>query len=278
MKIVGIDLDGTLLNSQQTISPKNAATLKQLPPTIFPFICSGRETQDIAHLLAKQQLELPIVGLNGANGFNHGHQLFEFALQPKIVPTTYQLLATYPTKLYSNQGIFESPNYKQTMRTTYATIGQAFAPDSLDYLLDYEKTVQSIPFTNINAVLAQPGIKIYKFFIYLANLELKKTLLAQLAQISGITATESAADNLEIMPSNVTKGLAFQHIETAFGFQQPTRVAIGDGRNDLSMFEAADIGFSMADSDPVIHKIADYTTTSNDADGVAEALLRLMRL
>ncbi|HFM8580335.1 TPA: HAD family hydrolase, partial [Enterococcus faecium] len=51
MKLIGIDLDGTLLNSDQSISQKNARTMKHLPEDCFPFICSGREVEDINNIL-----------------------------------------------------------------------------------------------------------------------------------------------------------------------------------------------------------------------------------
>ena len=58
MKLIGIDLDGTLLNSDQSISQKNARTMKHLPEDCFPFICSGREVEDINNILKKSGLRI----------------------------------------------------------------------------------------------------------------------------------------------------------------------------------------------------------------------------
>ncbi|BDW45088.1 hypothetical protein JARBOU2402_23250 [Enterococcus faecium] len=77
MKLIGIDLDGTLLNSDQSISQKNARTMKHLPEDCFPFICSGREVEDINNILKKSGLRIPAVGLNGSVGFDGEKKIFE---------------------------------------------------------------------------------------------------------------------------------------------------------------------------------------------------------
>ena len=73
MKLIGIDLDGTLLNSDQSISQKNARTMKHLPEDCFPFICSGREVEDINNILKKSGLRIPAVGLNGSVAVKRHH-------------------------------------------------------------------------------------------------------------------------------------------------------------------------------------------------------------
>ena len=78
MKLIGIDLDGTLLNSRQNISQKNTQILQSLPKDCFPFICSGREVDDINNILKQSGLTIPAVGLNGSIGYDGDKKLFEF--------------------------------------------------------------------------------------------------------------------------------------------------------------------------------------------------------
>ena len=82
MKLIGIDLDGTLLNSDQSISQKNARTMQHLPKDCFPFICSGR---DINNILKKSGLMVPAVGLNGSVGFDGEKKIFESFFDKKDV-------------------------------------------------------------------------------------------------------------------------------------------------------------------------------------------------
>ena len=78
MKLIGIDLDGTLLNSRQTISLKNVNALKNLSKNTLPFICSGRDINDIRNILRDNGLDILIVGLNGALGYNQNQKLFDY--------------------------------------------------------------------------------------------------------------------------------------------------------------------------------------------------------
>lgn len=69
MKLIGIDLDGTLLNSDQSISQKNARTMKHLPEDCFPFICEEIIEKD-AISIYKFFIFIPNRQLK-ANIFNH---------------------------------------------------------------------------------------------------------------------------------------------------------------------------------------------------------------
>ncbi len=112
MKLIGIDLDGTLLNSDQSISQKNARTMKHLPEDCFPFICSGREVEDINNILKKSGLRIPAVGLNGSVGFDGEKKIFESSFDKNDVKKIDSVLSKFPTKIYTNLGSYESQNYK----------------------------------------------------------------------------------------------------------------------------------------------------------------------
>lgn len=53
-------------------------------------------------------------------------------------------------------------------------------------------------------------------------------------------------------------------------------IAIGDGYNDLSMIKFAGIGIAMGNAQEPVKKAADYITLTNDEDGVAEVIERLL--
>ena len=51
-------------------------------------------------------------------------------------------------------------------------------------------------------------------------------------------------------------------------------IAIGDGLNDLSMIQYAGLGIAMANADREVKENAQYITTSNDDEGVLNAIKR----
>ena len=60
------------------------------------------------------------------------------------------------------------------------------------------------------------------------------------------------------------------------GYQQQDLMACGDGYNDLSMIRYATMGVAMANAQKEIIEAADYVTLSNDEDGVAEAVEKIL--
>lgn len=272
MNLIGIDLDGTLLNSEQKISHKNAASLKSLSSDCFPFICSGREVGDIQAILKEADLAIPAVGLNGAIGYDQDKLIFDFPFDPQAVKEVSQIVSAFPTKIYTNQGSYESQNYQEEMKNIFYAIGQEFPVEELNYELDYENTIQSTAYDAIEEIINQKNINVYKLFVFVPNREIKKELFPQIENIPNVSVTESAAVNLEIVPRSVSKGFVFDHLSRIYELDQPTKFAIGDSLNDLEMFKNADISFAMANGHPAIKELADHVTVSNDEDDVSQAL------
>lgn len=272
MKLIGIDLDGTLLNSQQKISKRNVEILEEISENHFPFICSGREVEDIKNILKENKLSIPAIGLNGAVGYDCEKRLFEFYFNHLSMEEINFLVSDFPTKIYTNYGSFESSEYKTKLKEIFNEIGNEFSIDELNYELEYEKSIQSASFNHINEIIGIDGIKVYKFFVFIPNRNIKSEIKEKLESIHGITITESSEVNLEIVPHNVSKGLVYHHLEKIYGLRNVTKFAIGDSLNDLSLFENSDFSFAMSNGHPMIENIATYITSSNDEDGVAEAL------
>lgn len=278
MKLIGIDLDGTLLNSEQKISEKNVNALKELSQDFLPFICSGREVEDIKMILKKSNFTLPVVGLNGALGYDGDKLIFEFSFDPQSVREANRIISRFPTKVYTNRGSYESQNYKDEMQKVFREIGSEFSIEELNYELDYEKTISSTAYESIEEVISQEDIKIYKLFIFIPNRQVKKKIYTRLGEVANISVTESAAVNLEIVPNNVSKGFVFDHMRKIYNLNDPLKIAIGDSLNDLEMFKSADLSFAMANGHKTIKEIADHITVTNDEDGVSEALSKICNL
>ncbi|EPH96909.1 Cof-like hydrolase [Enterococcus faecalis 13-SD-W-01] len=276
MKLIGIDLDGTLLNSRQEISRKNTQAIENLPEDCFPFICSGREIEDINNILKKTGLTIPAVGLNGSVGYDKDIKLFEFSFDKNEIKKIASIVSKFPTKIYTNLGSYESKNYKDEMKRIFHEFGDEFSINELNYELEYEKSIVSTPYSSIEEITNREDVIVYKFFIFIPNRKMKSDIFNHLEKLTNITVTESAAVNLEIVPHNVSKGIVFNHMESIYGLKKASRIAIGDSLNDFSMFENADISFAMGNGHHLIKNKADYITASNDDDGVSEAFGKII--
>ena len=92
----------------------------------------------------------------------------------------------------------------------------------------------------------------------------------------GLVAMASTPTHLEVTRAGVDKGAALRRLCAKWGIAPGDVVAIGDGRNDLGMLEFAGVAVAPANAHPEVLATADLITSSNDEDGVAQALDRLV--
>ncbi len=82
----------------------------------------------------------------------------------------------------------------------------------------------------------------------------------------------SAPTFLEIMPQGVDKGKGIRRLGELYGVGADEIMALGDSQNDLDMLKAAGVPVAMANAAEEVKAAAAYVTASNDDDGVAAAV------
>jgi hydroxymethylpyrimidine pyrophosphatase-like HAD family hydrolase len=92
----------------------------------------------------------------------------------------------------------------------------------------------------------------------------------------GLVALASTPTHLEVTRADVDKADALRRLCARRGLGPDRVAAIGDGRNDLGMLAFAGIAVAPANAHPEVLAAADLVTASNDEDGVAQALARLV--
>ena len=88
--------------------------------------------------------------------------------------------------------------------------------------------------------------------------------------------TYSGLGFLEICPSGVTKAVGLAEVAERLGFTAPDVLAFGDMPNDVPMLTWAGQGVAVANAHPEVLAVADGVTLSNDEDGVARYVERLL--
>ena len=87
-----------------------------------------------------------------------------------------------------------------------------------------------------------------------------------------IKVTASTWNNIELNIKTAHKGNALKRFAEHLGFGLENCMAFGDGMNDFTMVEAAGLGVAMANAEPEVKRVAKYVTLSNDEDGVAKGI------
>ena len=81
---------------------------------------------------------------------------------------------------------------------------------------------------------------------------------------------------MQVLPLGASKGSGLAWLLNHLSIPFENVLAIGDGENDLEMIEMVGVGVAMGNAGPKVKAIADAVVTSNDDDGVAEAIRRFV--
>jgi hydroxymethylpyrimidine pyrophosphatase-like HAD family hydrolase len=103
-----------------------------------------------------------------------------------------------------------------------------------------------------------------------------RAFLQHWSAVTATAATGSATHLLEVFNPDVDKWTAVRAFCEQEGVDPARVAAIGDGLNDVRLVSQAGLGIAMGNADPRVAAVADRTTADNTADGVAEAIGRLL--
>jgi Cof subfamily protein (haloacid dehalogenase superfamily) len=263
---IAIDIDGTLLTSQRTISTRCLTAIdaaiaagKQVA------LCTGRSLNS-AKPIAEQVHPATIAV------FHSGALILEAIdgpiLQAVNMPRTlasdivaYLKQADYDPLLYdpvpeSRHFWYEAGRTVNAWRTRYieASGDKAQLVQNLEDCLDRDP-----------AQMAVAGSRS-------AMDNLQAQLQARWSEIGIILSRSTLVPNycfLEIVPEGVSKANALAILGAKYGIPSAEMISIGDNFNDLDMIQYAGLGVAMANAPEEVKTAADLIAPSNDEDGVA---------
>ncbi|MDC2867150.1 Cof-type HAD-IIB family hydrolase [Bacillus sp. BP-3] len=278
LKLIALDMDGTLLSSNLEISNENLKAIRDAEEAgHIVMICSGRAKEDILKLLEQYQLSLPLGASNGAIVYADGKVIHSRTLKKeKVYEIAKQLEAEeFPYKLYTNKGVYAPYNWKEQVTKSFQ-----LNKESLDITIEEieritEKQLKAnliTTFQSIEDVISDSTIEISKFFILTFNKTNRTQLLQLLKKDKAVMVTASAPTNLEIMDEHGHKGNGLQEMAKYFHIPLQDTIAIGDNFNDVPMLEVAGLSIAMGNAEDDVKQLCDIVTATNDKNGVAYAI------
>ena len=260
IKLVAIDLDGTLLNSQHQISDRARRAINAAQALgIRVMLATGKTYYSARQLVSELKLTTPSVFGQGTLIYNPDgtirHQvLLSAEVMRRVIPFVESRGAC--VSAYSGERILVRQ------------------PDERADLTRYHEPVPTVVGSLINAMNTYP---INKLIVATHEPRQAKALFWQTQQLLGtsVTLTMSAVQNqFEILPRDVSKGRGVAIVARELGIDLNDVMAIGDAENDREMLELVGMSVAMGNAPESLKAAARYVTTSNDEDGVAEALER----
>lgn len=260
-KLLVLDLDGTLTNTQKEVTEHTRTTLiKAQEQGLKIVLASGRPTYGIAplaNLLQLDKYEGYVLSYNGGEiiDWKTGELLYKNLLDPEVLPYLYQC---------ANDNHFAIVTYDgEYVLTEY--------PDD-EYVLK-EALLNVMKIKKVDNFLKAVQHPIAKCLIVgeptrLAVLE--KEMYNHLHDRMGVFRSEPYF--LELVPKGIDKAQSLAVLLKEIGMTKDEMIAVGDGFNDLSMIKYAGLGVAMSNAQEVVKENADFITLSNEEDGVAHVV------
>lgn len=264
-KLIVLDLDGTLTNSNKEITPRNLkALLHAQEQGIRLVLASGRPTYGIVPLadeLRMNEFGGFILSYNGGEIINWEtkEMMYENVLPNEVVPVLYECARTNHLSILTYDGAeIVTENSQDPYVQKEALLNKMAVRETNDFLTDIILPVAKC------LIVGDPD--------KLIPVESELSIRLQ----GHINVFRSEPYFLELVPQGIDKAMSLGVLLKEIGIEREEVIAIGDGYNDLSMIKFAGMGVAMSNAQGPVKKAADYITLSNDEDGVAEAIEKLI--
>ena len=271
VRIIALDLDGTLLDSGKNLSAANRAALAAAAEKgIHVVPTTGRFFGGMPESVRALPFVRYAITVNGA-------QVYDRATDAAIVREELPLATALAIMRYLDGFDVIYDCYQDNWGRMTASMQERaadYAPDA-----HYLKMIRELrkPYPDLKAHLEEEGRDVQKIMLFARDLSVRAQIADGLkARFPELAVSASTFNNLELNSANAHKGLALKRFAEHLGLGLENCMAFGDGANDLTMIQAAGIGVAMSNACPEVLAAADYVTLSNDEDGVAAALAHLV--
>lgn len=258
-RLVAIDLDGTLLRSDGTVSARTAAALGRVPRTGARFVfVTGRPPRSVLNTLRPLGYGGEVICANGALTLD----LRTGRLSDKTLIPAGVLAAAAGRLRRAIPGIGIAVEYTDRhLRDRHYQPGAWANSDSIPWRPDEE-------------LFARDAVKLLGRHPSLSEDDLLGLAVPVVGDIVAVYHS-GGLRLLEATAAGVSKGTALARLASRLGIAAADTVAFGDMVNDLPMLAWAGWSYAMANAHPDVLAAADQVIPGNDDDGVATVIERL---
>jgi Cof subfamily protein (haloacid dehalogenase superfamily) len=253
-RLLAIDIDGTLLNSERLLSDKNQRAIeKAVAAGIQVVLASGRIAASVRQFSDQLGLGPAMVCSNGAHVQGRkGEELLHINLGQAAVDASleYAKVSSAHCSAYTRNELYflsESPWGEVYRKRVRAVQPIRAAPED----------VRCLPLLKLIFIDEPEAIAQHRF-------RLEQVLTPSIACL-----TESEPNYLEVLPPDANKGRGLEVLSRSLGISQHETAAIGDYFNDLEMVQWAGLGAAIGNAEDSVKEAADLVVPSNDESGVA---------
>ncbi len=271
VRLIALDLDGTLLNSEKQLSPENAEALSNAAKAGIEIVpATGRFYRAIPEVIRALPFVHYVISVNGAEVYDvaRGEAVCRAEIPWQRAVEVMELFDTLPViyDCYQNGwGWMTKDLYDQAEQYT-------FSPHTLSMIRTFRT-----PVPDLKALIRERASGVQKVLAFFRDMDFRAKMLKTLPkELPDLVVTTSIQNNIEVNSREATKGNALRKLTDLLGLKPEQTMAFGDDLNDVTMLQEAGIGIAMGNAADEVKAAADFVTGSCNESGVALALKKYL--
>ena len=270
IRMVGVDLDGTLLNSRKELTAYTKRVITEaIERGVIVLAATGRPYIGVPEELKTLPGMRYALTSNGARILDTktGETLVEHLLSQENAKKALEIFQKYDTLqevYYDGQGYAEKEKLAHIERYHKN-------PNMWEYVRTSRKAVD-----DIRGVMRRENRSMDKVQALFAKMDERAKAWEELKQFQELALVGSLGYNIEVNSRGVNKGRGLLELGKLLGIRREEIMSVGDGDNDIAMLKESGLGVAMGNADSEVKQAADYITDTNDEDGAAKAIVRFV--
>jgi len=266
IKLVAMDIDGTLLGKTKKLTSYTKDILKQAGEKgICLVIASGRTLNAIPEMLFNIEGMAYAVTSNGSSIFrlSDRKRIFGTDLTKEQVNALLEFYKDQecPMEVFIEGEAYAAKDYYEHPEQFGAS------PTAVEYVHTTRR-----PIEDLYAFVKRHENHIEGINFIVADSERKTAMRKQLEKMDNVYVTSSVPRYIEVSHGDVCKRNAIQWLADELNVHQEEIAAFGDGENDIEMIEYAGFGVAMENGSEDLKRVSDWVAPSVEDDGVARVI------
>ena len=262
VKLIALDLDGTIVREDQTISTEDRNAIARAQKAgVAVVIATGRIYPTAERWIRGLNITAPVISCNGADIRESGITVAGMPMQREQLEKVYWMMEKYDVQrfIFSGDHIYCIKGVHHKM--LFEKWGLERVQNGLVQYCD-----------NFDDLMQKAGDNAIKLLVCTPDESQHVPILGEMKDLSCFDVVRGEALHFELTAKGVHKGAALKTLAKSLGVELQNTMAIGDSLNDLEMIRTAGIGVAMGNAMPELFQIADDVTLPIQKNGVAHAI------
>jgi 5-amino-6-(5-phospho-D-ribitylamino)uracil phosphatase len=235
IKLIALDMDGTLFNDDHRISDGNRKAIKEAQERgIYVVLSTGRSIMSCGEHAESLELTSYLVTVNGSEIWDEKRELVERnVMKSEFIQWMWELSQQHKTKFW------------------------AISTDKM-WFDEMPEDIHDRDWL--------------KFGFDIDDDDVRELILMELRGKGEFELSNSTLKNIEVNPIGINKANGLKIVCSRLGINMENVMAVGDSLNDMAMIKEAGLGVAMGNAQEVLKEAANWVTATNNEDGVAKAI------